>query len=205
MKRKVCIKCGSRRSIDKFYDIPGKADGKANTCKECYLNDQFLRRQIANYKPLNQGNKTCSKCKKEKSILEFRKNKSCKDGRSSWCNDCHIASAAKSKAAKGESYQPYSETHPDNWKAYYNRYKRSYACDPINAKRLAFAGNVHRLKSQGKITPPDNCCKCGSKCKPKAYIPDTLVIYGLSNRVPSDLLIKSIGWQCNDCIYKRRQ
>ena len=44
--------------------------------------------------------KTCSQCKVEKSVSEFRKRKSRKDGYCSWCKPCHRAYEKKRYAAQ---------------------------------------------------------------------------------------------------------
>lgn len=44
MKRKVCFKCGRRRSITMFYKHPMMADGHLGKCKDCTKHDMAMRR-----------------------------------------------------------------------------------------------------------------------------------------------------------------
>lgn len=101
MDRKVCIKCRIEKSVEEFSKHKRRKDGLKSWCKDCCKEYDIIKRHgsLEQYqKVLDEreqkqiaklnNRKTCPKCKIEKSIEEFGKHKSTKDGLRSWCKEC---------------------------------------------------------------------------------------------------------------------
>ena len=64
--------------------------------------------------------KICTKCKIEKNVDNFCKNKTRKDGLSDWCKDC----LAEYRNSRKEEIKAYRENNKDKIYASNNRYKK---------------------------------------------------------------------------------
>jgi len=85
---KVCSKCKKEKSLNEFHKCNKR--GYQYNCKMCSnANAKELRikySQIVNKEPKDK--KVCSRCKKEKDVQEYIKNRCCKDGFDAECKDC---------------------------------------------------------------------------------------------------------------------
>jgi len=82
--------------------------------------------------------KMCTKCKIEKSVGEFYKNRRLKDSLSIWC-----------KACQGESQKEYQQKYraSKHSKAYQKMYKRKYFSTPIGILRRTFYNINYRCNN----------------------------------------------------------
>lgn len=124
--------------------------------------------------------KLCSKCKTEKPLTEFSKNKNNKDGHSYWCRDCRRQmtrdkeqlnpeetnarkrlwdkeNADKVKEIKAKSYLNRKEKNLTYQRSTYGTIKRSARQYFFNALR------------RGEVIKPDRCSSCGSSIKIEAH------------------------------------
>lgn len=107
--KKRCSRCKKLKDKSEFYSNKSHKDKLHHWCKEChkervkrdyknnpgYLKEYNKKCREKNkekhtdeyYKNLS-GTKICPKCKKEKSITEFSKNRGRPDGLYFWCKDC---------------------------------------------------------------------------------------------------------------------
>lgn len=90
---KKCSNCGQVLPIDSFDKDSGKKDGHNSWCKECRR--IYNRQQVQKNKKRNEDNvtpltgyKKCIKCGQVLPIDQFNKNRTKKDGLSTWCSDC---------------------------------------------------------------------------------------------------------------------
>jgi hypothetical protein len=90
MPTKICTKCGVEKDVGEFCKDKHKKSGVVSHCKECkrkeYWADSSKKHRV-NY-DCEPGLKICHKCGSKKSISEFGKNKSNKDGFSHTCKEC---------------------------------------------------------------------------------------------------------------------
>jgi hypothetical protein len=86
VKIKKCAECGEVKQAtpEYFHYASKKRNTFKKSCKKCSTRKEPYKWELV----LQTGKKTCSKCKIEKSVEEFSKNKSSKDGYSSACNMC---------------------------------------------------------------------------------------------------------------------
>lgn len=68
--------------------------------------------------------KRCGRCKEEKSVNDFYKNKQTKDGLKCWCKNCCKKDNQKREHCYNERRRQYRETHKDEVKANKRRYYR---------------------------------------------------------------------------------
>lgn len=103
--------------------------------------------------------KTCSKCKIEKSLNEFNKNKAKKDGHSYYCKPCEHETRRQSPAVKNDKakarYKRYlqSDKGKQTRRAYYQKRKalgtwKTYAVD-LEAHRLYMLKRRAKLANNG--------------------------------------------------------
>lgn len=91
--------------------------------------------------------KICTKCKIEKNVDNFCKNKTRKDGLSDWCKDC----LAEYRNSRKEEIKAYRENNKDKIYASNNRYKKKNREIQKNYQRKYFANNKEKvLESQRK-------------------------------------------------------
>lgn len=86
MEGKNCNKCGEFKSFEDFYKNKDRKDGYFGKCKMC-ANKENGERYI-NKKKITRKEKTCNKCKQNKSLSEFPKSKREADGHSYECKTC---------------------------------------------------------------------------------------------------------------------
>ena len=100
---KICTKCKIEKSLTEFHKDKHSKSGYRVSCKTCcnIIAMEFRRKysQIVNRE--NKDKKVCGYCKKERKVLEFTKNRCCKDGLASECKACkYKCNEAYSKARK---------------------------------------------------------------------------------------------------------
>lgn len=86
MKTKTCTKCGKRKNLSEFYRRSDTKIGFRADCKQCYNISSI--KIIQKQKLFDKGLKECPKCKIEKSLSEFHKNYTKKDGFQYECKEC---------------------------------------------------------------------------------------------------------------------
>lgn len=106
--------------------------------------------------------KKCSTCEEEKSLDEFYRNRTRKDGRNSICKACDRAKQkARWAAHGGKSRVPV--THGSS-----TRYEKGCRCDECReAKRLENQKYRQRRKERLGIVTYDTCRDCGKTVSPK--------------------------------------
>ena len=123
--------------------------------------------------------KKCSKCKIEKNIELFSRNRSTSDGFHSQCKDCmkKYYQSEKGKATRSK------HMNTDRYKASMVRYAQSEKGKAAFAKSSAKynVNNPYKKKAQfkvnnalvsGKLINPNKCSKCHNKCRPEAHHDD---------------------------------
>ena len=93
--------------------------------------------------------KKCSKCKKEKELTEFYKDKSKKDGLKSWCKECHLEDSRKRESRYNETRKKYREEHREESrekkKKYYKKNKE-HILESNRKWRQTFKGRLLSYK-----------------------------------------------------------
>ena len=131
--------------------------------------------------------KYCPKCKAEKELSEFHKDRSREDGLKPWCKECrreywqtdaqketrHKTSRKyrqtdAGKAVDRKSSQKYQQTEAGketqrkgNWK---------YA--QLNPEKIKARNIVNHAITAGKLTRPNYCESCFKECKPDGHHED---------------------------------
>jgi hypothetical protein len=91
--------------------------------------------------------KACTKCGATKPLTEFRPNRRMRDGRSSWCSDCHVAATRAWREANPGKVEAYNEARR-KWPIGM-RYRRCVECGgPFYVERRI-----------------DNARVCSEKCR----------------------------------------
>lgn len=143
-------------------------------------------------------NKKCSRCKKEKPIKGFYRNRSTKDGRDSYCMKCKRDYMLNNKRPVTPEmrhkyylenkerilaqHKEYRETDKERKfaAAAAKRHSRKYP-DKIKARSISFVAITN-----GKLKRPETCSKCPSNKEIQAHHPDY--------RKPLDVI-----WLCRIC------
>ena len=125
IQHKHCSKCNTSKSIDNFRK-------QRNSCKQCdrKYNKQYregpgkekvleknrkYQSSKRTQKPhklaptLDSQYKHCNKCNTTKSIIDFGKNKSTKDGLTSWCKECTTKNQHSHKATRNARARIYKQ------------------------------------------------------------------------------------------------
>ena len=122
---KKCKKCGATKSLEKFHKRKNSKDGRHVTCAICECerqekyrkdNAEKIEKFHEEYRQTNSlTHKECDKCGVNKSLEEFYKSTSYKDGRHVTCAICeckHQKKYRKDNAGKIEKY--YEECQKNN-------------------------------------------------------------------------------------------
>jgi len=87
---KRCPKCIVSKESEEFYSNKGNN----SWCKQCH-SEYYKSKSYSKYgkekqirHDLENGNRLCNKCKEEKCLEDFSKNKKCKQGRERTCKEC---------------------------------------------------------------------------------------------------------------------
>ena len=129
--------------------------------------------------------KTCSKCKIEKELSGFCKDKKAKDGLNCHCNDCRKLYRIKVRESTKAYNLTYRRIHREELKTYSSKYNTDHKEDR-KKWRTSSAGKLSQLKSEARyynarrsrkyygnnknnITIPDNCQNCNSIEKVEAH------------------------------------
>ena len=108
---KTCHKCGQIKSVDEFPIRTDSPDGYRNECKICkseYLKNYHKNPPTKEIVP--EGMKRCPGCERIKSIGEFGKKRSRKDGLQCYCKACKKAADDKWKANNPNYYNNYNKS-----------------------------------------------------------------------------------------------
>jgi len=96
--RKVCNKCREEKDSSCFYKRKLNKDGLSLRCVECVNEIRQRRRdELAVVSPV--AAKVCTKCKIEKDLSEFKRDRFSKDGLNFQCKECKRDAVRKRKAA----------------------------------------------------------------------------------------------------------
>src|SRR5688572_30638860 len=104
---KVCTKCKMEKRTTEFPKDRSNKTGFFSWCKMCHnIKEKEFRQKYSRQETRDvKEKKVCSCCKKVKNILEYSKNRCCKDGFAPECKDCaYKYHNAYSKARK--QYDP---------------------------------------------------------------------------------------------------
>src|SRR5688572_26275661 len=87
---KVCNKCSMEKNLTEFHKAKNNKSGHQYSCKTCAnIKAKEFRLKYSQLKTREiKEKKVCSCCKDEKTILEYVKNKCCRDGFDSECKKC---------------------------------------------------------------------------------------------------------------------
>lgn len=101
---KLCLKCKTEKDFSSFAKDKTREDNLYVYCKECvhkiYKSKYIpLKENILWQKALEEGNKRCTSCNKNKLLSDFDKANNRKDGVQSFCKEC---SRYKQKAYERE-------------------------------------------------------------------------------------------------------
>lgn len=120
MQNRVCIKCKLEKTLttEFFKKLSKKKDGTQSftaKCRDCLnieANQRLRNRADFDYSNIDfTKKKICTKCKKEKTLLQFTKDKKSNSGFTSHCNSC------RSKRSKYYN----EEINPNYKKIYYEK------------------------------------------------------------------------------------
>ena len=81
---KYCFECKTTKILENFDINVNGQFGKYPICKFC----RAIKRKLINNESIKNGYKLCIKCKEEKDVIEFNKDKSQKDGCQIYCKKC---------------------------------------------------------------------------------------------------------------------
>ena len=144
-KPKKCNKCGIEKDQVEFYRQKGGKNGKSAICKPCEsVRAKTYRLDNPNYNKnyrenlpeiidIKEGNKTCARCKIEKSNTEFWREKKRPDGLDPYCKVCHVG---------------INQKYIDNNQAKVKLYRVKH--HKINAERDRRNGKIWELKNPEK-------------------------------------------------------
>lgn len=103
MSEKRCAKCGRLKPLDDFHlkskDRQGSGKDHVAQCKSC-VHEQYNARPTV--EPAMHGYQKCRDCERTLHVTAFPKHKRYKNGRHSYCLDCHAARARKYRAENSE-------------------------------------------------------------------------------------------------------
>jgi hypothetical protein len=111
---KKCIHCDLQKEFNCFYKSRDKKDGFHSYCKDCckIIKNEYnkkVREGAHVWKRLKQHtnieNKICRYCEKEKNREEFRENKKCYDGLTSYCKECLCLISRMRRKLKPEEWK----------------------------------------------------------------------------------------------------
>jgi hypothetical protein len=134
-KRKCDMCCERLPLTSEYFHFQSKEKNTfVKVCKKCRGRKEPYKWELV----LQTGKKTCSKCKTEKPVDEFSKNKSSKDGYSSACNRCidlhyvkpnqekRILYFKKRNAKNAQKRKDYGQKYYAENKEQVQEYKRDY-------------------------------------------------------------------------------
>jgi hypothetical protein len=88
---KICTKCKIEKNLTEFNKNKRSKSGHQSSSKMCQnINAKEFRLKYSRLEAREmKEKKVCCCCKKEKDVLEYSKNRCCRDGLSSVCKDCN--------------------------------------------------------------------------------------------------------------------
>ena len=114
--------------------------------------------------------KACSRCKLDKGIEEFRRNRSNRDGLQSECKACQEIARRAWRERRPEveraTKRRYRERHPDQ-QAEARKRELTFRPETRSAHQA-----VRQAVETGVLTRPDACEECGRECRPQAHHDD---------------------------------
>lgn len=119
---KICIWCQTEKNIDGFKE-------NRNVCKNCRNEQKRNQRKIKNYPITTNPIKICTKCKIEKLINQFHKNKLNVDGLCELCKECR-------KSNTNKFYKKHRDSIKKRTNDYYKQNK-----EKVRESRKEYASN----------------------------------------------------------------
>ena len=107
---KVCADCQQRKPLDQFPVASARVDGRASYCRPCmnarhvvYRDNKRTTARVRRTAPPAAGHKWCARCRQELPTGAFGKNRSSRDGRTTYCLPCHAAAGRETRDRAGGS------------------------------------------------------------------------------------------------------
>jgi len=130
---KVCTGCGLDKPLDEFYKLNSGKYGRAAMCKTCRKeydkNPEKVKaraKQIKEEIKVKTTSKTCTKCKKDKPLEEYHKDKTKNDGRACRCNSCYKKYYERNKKRINIRVKKYAKKHKRERKVYQREYVKEH-------------------------------------------------------------------------------
>lgn len=101
--------------------------------------------------------KRCSKCKKEKSLSKFYKNKNKKDGLDYWCKECKKDYRWNHREETNERCKKYRQEHREKAREYAQEYARKYP-ERIRKQWLKYKYGLTPKQHLQMYADQNGCC-----------------------------------------------
>lgn len=128
--------------------------------------------------------KICTKCRSEKDITCFNKNRSTKDGLNYWCKPCNVVAAAKWASENRETYRAQKRRNQQSKTR--RGIKQTGGHSKASPERLRIKNMVSNAVRDGKLIKPKHCERCDS----------TVRLHGHHADYSKPL---SVEWLCPKC------
>jgi hypothetical protein len=152
MKIKKCNRCHNDKSLESFAKNKRSKDGLNPTCRECKKEMRLKKVKFNQENRLipENGLKVCNKCKEEKSLDNFCKNKNTIDGFNRCCKLCKQHLNIQNKQYNIDYYYNNKEKYQDIYYPKQNNLKREkYKNNPTyKTSRLLRSRLYQTLKSK---------------------------------------------------------
>ncbi len=107
---KECRDCGVEKPLDEFSPSKKNADGRVSYCRPCLRTRGSnyrakTRKRPVSHKPAEvaAGHKWCARCQRAQPLAEFGRNRSSRDGLTTYCRHCHNGATYESRQRRGGS------------------------------------------------------------------------------------------------------
>lgn len=216
---KVCKICGIEKPLEQFHKQPG---GKLGVASKCAICDNAHRRDLERNPPIPhvspEGQKFCNKCKIDKPLDAFGKDRTKKDGLSTLCFDCRHQHKktrydenpekfrARSRAAKTKNPE-YSREYGKRYRPRKNaKVRERYANEPGYKEKHQSRKKQNQLLNPPKYTPHraeyNRQWRQNNRHKITQYAVRRYAIKKLAttpDHVDYDAILKEHGYHCYIC------
>ena len=141
----TCRKCNVEKELIHFRYVKDRKINKKYTCKECVTKEKEQDQQFKN-EDIFYKYKVCSNCHKEKPLIEYNRNKSCKDGHIGQCKSCVKEWRQNNKETLKEKRKDYSKVNIEVIKQRTSSYYKK------NKKDIQKAQITYRQENKSRIT-----------------------------------------------------
>ena len=171
----------------------------------------------------NDRKSVCKICKEEKSTDEFPQHVNTPQGHHPYCRVCykkyhdsrkHLYQYKYPFGYLSSNYIPYSISHPEKWKSYYNEYVDKHKeNNPLFEVKQVISTRLMNMRKAGEFVKPPigtPCSNCGNNTTQlRAYVTDEFAIkYKESYKdkpISRAEILKNIKWRCHKCICATRK